>query len=225
MVEETMKAPILLKGKNAGFQFKETRRQEMKVRMIAVVVSVVLLALPGMLCAQESDPMSIVNAWVAALNAGDIDGALSYVADDAVVTIVPPAPGTSGVFTGKGEVQGWYETTVGEHGVTTLSDCQVDGETVTCINTYAADSITAMGIDSLVAEWVAVVRDGKLQSYSWTITDESLAELMAAMPPQAIPETGGVAIPLNAMMAVLGGLMCIGGLGWGVLRWDRRQRD
>ena len=196
----------------------------MKARMVAVMVSVVLLALPGVLCAQESDPLSVVNAWVAALNAGDIDGALSYVADDAVVTIVPPAPGTSGVFTGKEEIRGWYEAIVGEHGVTTLSDCQVDGETVTCVNTYTADSITAMGLDSLVAEWVAVVRDGKLQSYSWTITEESLATLMAAMPPETMAETGGTVIPLYAVIAALGGLVCAGGLGLGALRWLRCQR-
>jgi len=195
----------------------------MKARLVAMAVFVVLLALPGALYAQGPDPMSIINAWVEALNAGDIDGALSYLADDAVVTIVPPAPGTSGVFTGKGEIRGWYEGIVGEHGVTTLSDCQVDGETVTCVNTYTGDSFTSMGIDSVVAEWVAVVRDGKLQSYSWTMTDESLAALMAAMPPEAVPVTGGTAVPLYAAVAVFGGLMCTGGLGLGVLRWCRRQ--
>jgi hypothetical protein len=194
----------------------------MKARMIAVMVFVVLLALPGTLCAQETDPMSVIDAWVAALNAGDIDGALSYLADDAVVTIVPPAPGTSGVFAGKGEVRGWYEGIVGEHGVTTLSDCQADGETVTCVNTYTGDSFTSMGIDSVVGEWVAVVRDGKLQSYSWTMSEESLAALMAAMPPEAMPVSGGPAVPLYALVAALGGLVSIGGLG---LRELRRHRN
>jgi ketosteroid isomerase-like protein len=183
-------------------------------------VLVVLLALPGVIYAQESDPISTVDAWVATLNAGDIDGALSYLVDDAVVTIVPPAPGTSGVFTGKEEIRGWYEGTVGEHGVTTLSDCQVDGETVTCVNTYSGDSFTSMGIESVVAEWVAVVRDGKLQSYSWTMSDESLAALMAAMPPEAMPETGGMAVPVYAVMAILGGLLCSGALGF----WHPSQR-
>ena len=195
----------------------------MKTRAVAVIVSVVLLALPGVLYAQEPDPMSIVNAWVAALNASDIDGALSYVADDAVVTIVPPAPGTSGVYTGKEEIRGWYEGIVGEHGMTTLSDCQVDGETVTCVNIYTGDSFTAMGIDSVVAEWVALVRDGKFQSYSWTITEESLAELMVTMPPETMAETGGMVVPLYAVIAALGGLVCIGGLGLGALRWRRHQ--
>jgi hypothetical protein len=195
----------------------------MKARMVAVMVSVVLLALPVALYAQESDPMPVIDAWVQALNAGDIDVALSYLADDAVVQIVPPAPGTSGVFAGKGEIRGWYETIVEQNGVTTLSDCQVDGETVTCVNTYAEDSFRSMGIDFIVGEWVVVVRDGKFQSYTFTMTEESLAAIMAAMPPQAMPETGGTAVPLYAAVAVFGGLMCIGGLGLGVLHWGRRQ--
>ncbi len=195
----------------------------MKARMIAVVMSVALLALPVALYAQEPDPKSVINAWVEALNAGDIDAALSYLADDAVVQIVPAAPGTSGIFTGKGEVRGWYETIVGQHGVTALSDCQVDGETVTCVNTYAEDSFRSLGIDFVVGEWVAVVREGKLQSYTFTMSDESLAMLMAAMTPPVMPETGGSALPIHAVLAILGGLIGISGPGLGMLHWHRRQ--
>jgi hypothetical protein len=195
----------------------------MKARMIAVMMSVVLLALPVALYAQEPDPTPIINAWVEALNAGEIDAALSYLADDAVVQIVPPAPGTSGIFTGKGEIRGWYETVVGQHGVTTLSDCQVDGETVTCVNTYAEDSFRSLGIDSVVGEWVAVVREGKLQSYTFSMSDESLAALMAAMSPPVVPETGGSALPIHAVLAILGGLIGVSGLGLGTSQWHRRQ--
>jgi hypothetical protein len=195
----------------------------MKALVIAVMMSVVLLALPLALSAQEPDPMSIINDWVEALNAGDIDAALPYLADDAVVQIMPPAPGTSGVFSGKGEIRGWYETVAGQHGVTMLSDCQVDGETVTCVNTYAEDSFRSLGIDSVIGEWVAIVREGKLQSYMFTMSDESLAALMAAMTPPVIPETGGSAVPIYAVVTILGGLIGVNGLGLGMLRWHRRQ--
>ena len=195
----------------------------MKARMIAVMMSVVLLVFPVALYAQEPDPMPIINAWVEALNAGEIDAALSYLADDAVVQIVPPAPGTSGIFTGKDEVRGWYETVVGQNGVTVLTDCQVAGETVTCVNTYAEDSFRALGIDSVVGEWVAVVRDGKLQSYMFTMSDESLAALMAAMAPPVMPETGGSTYPISTIVTILGALIGISGLGLGMLQWYRRQ--
>ena len=195
-----------------------------KAGMIAVMMSVVLLALPVVLYAQESDPMSIINAWVEALNSGDIDAAMSYLADDAVVQILPPAPGTSGVFSGKGEIRGWYETVVGQHGMTALSDCQIDGEIVTCVNTYAEDSFRSLGVDSVVGEWVAVLREGKLQSYTFTMSDESLAALMAAMTPPVMPETGGSALHLHTVIAAIGGLIGINGLGLGMLQWHKRHR-
>ena len=195
----------------------------MKARIIAVMMSVVLLAFPVALYAQEPDPMPIIRAWVEALNAGEIDAALSYLADDAVVQIVPPAPGTSGIFTGKDEVRGWYETVVGQNGVTVLTDCQVAGETVTCVNTYAEDSFRALGIDSVVGEWVAVVRDGKLQSYTFTMSDESLAALMAAMAPPVMPETGGSTYPISTIVTILGALIGVGGLSLGMPQWHRRQ--
>lgn len=127
------------------------------------------------------DPIAMIAAWVEALNAGNIDDALSYVADDAVVTIVPPSPGTSGVYLGQAEIRAWYEAIRGQHGVTALSDCRVAGETVTCVDTYAEDSLRSIGLDSVAAEWVAIVREGKLQSYTFAMTDESLRALMAAM--------------------------------------------
>jgi hypothetical protein len=195
----------------------------MKARMIAVMMSVVLLALPVALCAQEPDAMSVINAWLEALNAGDIDTALSHLADDAVVQIVPPAPGTSGVFSGKEEIRGWYENLLAQHGVGTLSDCQVDGENVTCVNTYAEDSLRSLGLDSIVGEWVAVVREGKLQSYTFTQSDESLAAMMAAMTPPVMAETGGSALPICAIVAILGGLIGAGGLGLGMLQSGRRR--
>ena len=68
----------------------------MKTRILVLTVLVLTLALPGALRAQDTNPQSIVNAWLDALNAGDANTALSYLADDAVVTMVPPAtPGPS----------------------------------------------------------------------------------------------------------------------------------
>ena len=88
----------------------------MKTCMILVAAFVALFALPGALSAQAADPLSIANAWNDALNAGDIDTALSYLADDAVLTFIPPTPGTTGVLTGKEQIRGWYEAIVKAHG-------------------------------------------------------------------------------------------------------------
>lgn len=189
----------------------------MKTRIVAIMVVVAaILALPLVLYAQETDPLSVVNAWHDAINEYDIDTALSYLADGAVVTIVPPLEG-SGIFSGK-EVRGLYEGFVAANFACTLSDCQVDGETVTCINTYTDDGLQAMGVDFMEGEWVATVRDGKIQSYTYTISADSLAKFPP--PPEAMPVTGGGALPSYALVVTLGSLAVASGLG---VQWLRRR--
>jgi hypothetical protein len=192
----------------------------MKRLMITVTVMVAVLALPVALHAQETDPLTIVNSWLEALNAGDVDAALSYLADDAQIT-------TDQVYTGKEEIRGWYEGLVGANGVSTLSACQVDGETITCSNVYTDDGLQAMGVDFLEGALVLVVRDGKIQSYSFTPSPESLAKLPP--PPATLAETGeGSLSPYHLLMA-LGGLVVAGGvlitiLGLGLRRLPDASR-
>jgi|GEM_PF-1826737 len=134
-----------------------------------------LLLVAILLTACGPKPQDLVNSWQAALNKGDIDAALSYLADNATVTIVPPADG-DGVYTGHAEIRGWYETIVSAKGEGSLSNCTADGETITCASTYADEGLNAMGVDFIEGTWVAVIRDGRIQSYTFTITPESLAK-------------------------------------------------
>ena len=189
----------------------------MKTHIILMMALVLMLALPVALYAQETDPVPIVDAWTDALNAGDLDGALSYLSDDAVLTFIPPPiPGDDGVFSGKEEIKGWYQGLVAANGVSTMSDCQVEAETVTCLNGYADADLEGMGVGSLEFEWVATIRDGKIQGYTVTMTPESLAKMEVAM--AALPETGGVAFPFYALAIALGGLTLVGGLSLAMLR-------
>jgi len=190
----------------------------MRTRMIIAATVVALFALPGALSAQAADPLSIANAWNDALNADDIDGALSYLADDAVLTYIPPTPGTSGVLTGKAEIRGWYEAIVKAHGAGTLSDCTLKGETVTCTDSYTDDDLKAMGVGTIVGQWAAVVREGKILSYIFTMSAESLAKL--GPPPGALPATGGpgAAGLLPLWIGLSGFLVGLGGLGLRCMR-------
>jgi len=131
-----------------------------------------------------SAPEEIANAWMAALAKENIDEALSYLAPDAVVSIIPPGDNSDGVYNGHAEIRGWYEPIVAAHGVGTLSDCKLSGDTLTCLNTYADDGLKGMGVDSIEGEWVAVFQDGKIQSYTFTMTPESLAKFPP--PPEAV---------------------------------------
>ena len=71
----------------------------MKTNLIALIALAVVLLLPTALYAQGTDSEAAIMAWVMAwhdaLNAGDVDAALSFLADDAQIAI-----GDDGVFPG-----------------------------------------------------------------------------------------------------------------------------
>lgn len=140
-----------------------------------------LLLIALVLTACGPKPQDVVTSWAEAMNAGDMDKALSFLAEDAVVTIVPAMEG-DGVYNGHAEIRGWYEPLLSSKGVTTLSGCTVDGETITCLDTYADEGLKEMGVDFIEGDFEAVVRDGKIQSYTLTITPESLAKFPPPLP-------------------------------------------
>ncbi|MBN1135257.1 MAG: nuclear transport factor 2 family protein [Anaerolineae bacterium] len=185
----------------------------MRTRLFALMVVVLMFTLPGAIYAQETDPVSLIMAWNEAMNAGDADAALAFLADDAFITLVPPPmEGHDGVFRGKEEIRAWWENLYALHGASTVSNCQVDGETLACVLNYTDDSLKALGLDSIDNEFVVVVREGKIQTYTATMTDESLAALMAAMS-ATLPTTGGEAFPICVVVMALGGLVALLGLG------------
>ena len=147
-------------------------------KLILLLFFIILLTA----CGPKS--MDVINSWLAALNKGDVDAALSQLAEGATVTIIPPAEG-DGIYNGHAEIRGWYESMVAAKGSGSLKDCKVDGETITCHNTYADDGLKAMGVDFIEGTWIAIVRDGKIQSYTFTITPESLAKFPP--PPEPVP--------------------------------------
>jgi hypothetical protein len=195
----------------------------MKIRLIVLLILGVMLALPAALNAQDTSPMSVINTWHEAMNAGDLDTALATLSDDAFIKLVPPPmEGHDGIFSGKEAIRSWWENLQSLNGESTLSDCQVDGEKVTCILRYSDDSLKDLGLDFIDNEFTVIVQDGKIQTYTATMTGESLTRLMAAMPPEALPESGETTFPASAVVLALGSLVILGGLGLALRR--RRSR-
>jgi ketosteroid isomerase-like protein len=196
---------------------KETQKEgKMKERMLIamVLVLVVILALPLVTHGQEPDPAAVVLAEAERVNAGDIDGVMELYADDAVVTLVM-GPDTI-TLTGKEEIRPWLEDLMAGNFRLEYEVVSVEGDTVTLTARTWHDDTVALGIAPVIATEVATVRDGKIQAFTWTMSDESLAAWGAAL--AALPETGGVAFPIQAVMVGLGGLAVAGGLGLERLR-------
>jgi ketosteroid isomerase-like protein len=183
----------------------ENRRWEMRIRLMAIMVLVLMLALPGTLLAQQSDPEALARSVFEALNAGDVEAALALYADDAVLDL-----GAFGKFSGMGELRAAFEHEVSLHASWELSDFQVEGNTATFKSRYTSVDMDALGV-TLEATEVITVQDGKITTDTWTVTEESMAALQAAM--ATLPVTGGGIIPFHAVVMALGGLAVVGGLG------------
>jgi hypothetical protein len=179
----------------------------MKTQIIIIMAIVAMLVLPGALNAQETDPAAVAVASFEAFNAGDIEADLACFAEDAVVDIVP-----FGTHTGHEEIRAWIEKNVAVNARLKWEILQVDGDTVTLKSWYTDDELQAIGI-TLEAEEKITVKDGKIVADTWIATDESMAALMAAMPPEALPESGEVGFPIYVVGLALGGLVILVGIG------------
>jgi hypothetical protein len=176
----------------------------MKTRLIVVTLVALVLALPGSLLAQESNPEALARSVYEALNAGDVEAALDWYADDAVLDL-----GTFGRFSGKEELRAAFENEVSLNASWEVSDFQVEGNTVTFQSRYTSDAMRALGV-TLEAIEVITFQDGTITTDTWTATEDSLAAFQAAM--AALPETGGDVVPFHMVIMALGGLAVASGL-------------
>lgn len=176
------------------------------VAWIAVVGAVLVgVALPARQAqAQAMDPMTVFNTFHAAVNAHDMDAALALIAPDAVVQFPNQPP--PNVFKGTQEIRTWLEADFAQHIYVVTENVQVAGERVTWTARVDVDDLRPLGI-TLVGTAEATIQDGKFTSFSYTLTDETLAKL-AAIPaqPAALPQTGGESL-LYLWLLIFAGLV------------------
>ncbi len=157
----------------------------------ALILAMVIAVMPA---AAAEDPLSVVEALDATLNAQNVDGALALFADDATVRQSPPPPGSTGPYLGKAAVRTFLASIVAQHIHFDLAaPRQVAGERVTWINNTSIDPWRNLGIAPLQGQGDATVHGGKIVSLTITLTPDSMAKLqraLAATTPSAPPRTG-----------------------------------
>lgn len=130
--------------------------------------------------AQSADPADVIQAAYAAVAEKDIDTAMTYAADDMVLTLIPPPPGMDGVFIGKEAVRAWWEGLTELNGRAEFSDVLVNGNQATWRAKWYADNFEAMGVGPAEFEGVSVAQNGLLKSATWVFTEEFQARLARA---------------------------------------------
>ena len=132
--------------------------------------------------APTTDPEGVIRAIFGALNAGDVKLATSYLAEDAVLVLLPPAIAAPdpNVIQGKEAISKWWTFLVSDEGGFDVSGFDVEGNKVTWKAAMTGAYFTALGLAPLQAEGMGIVEDGLLKSYIWNVSGESMARLAAA---------------------------------------------
>lgn len=199
--------------------------------VMGVIVIVAVLALPVALHAQETDPVAVVKGFYEAANAGDVEAALAFYADDAVIDMPVPPPGMPDTYRGKEEIRGWIDSGVATNKEVVLLDTKVDGDTVVATVSAADDILRSFGLSSLEQRDTFTIQDGRIKALNHVFTEESLATLESAAHPPAeqeaatsLPQTGGSS-PAGILPFLVGaGGLAITALGWALRRLARASR-
>ena len=186
------------------------------------VATFLTLVGPGQALAQTTDPASVVDAFDATLNAGNVEATLALFAPDAVIRT------QGGTYRGTAQIRSLLSELVAQHISFDSANHQVNGDTEKHSSNVSRDDWRSWGIAWLDATAEVVVQGGKIRSFTVTYTPDSLERLQAAQAragtaqaqaspvpvqvPSALPRTGEVASPIGLLMAVGGGLV-IAGLG------------
>jgi ketosteroid isomerase-like protein len=133
------------------------------------------------MASEATDPMAVVQAFNDASNSGDIERVLAFFSDDAVIrTVPPPPPPASEISTGKQQIREWFEPQLPNLHVAS-SNLKTSGDTVTWDATVSGDMFRQQGIDSFDVMAEAVVKGGKITSFTVTQTPEAVSKFQKAM--------------------------------------------
>jgi hypothetical protein len=133
----------------------------------------------------SEESVSVVEDFDAAWNAHDEDAVLDFFADNAVVKLEPPAPGEPEAYTGKEQIRAFVQTYMPGFHVESR-DHQVAGyqegvgERVIWESTVSSDSFRSLGVDPVEGMTEAIFESGKVKSFTFTLSQETLAKMQEA---------------------------------------------
>jgi ketosteroid isomerase-like protein len=130
----------------------------------------------------DADPAAVIEAYIAAANAGDLEAILALYADDAFHIALPSPDGSAGVCVGKAQFTMWYEQSLANGDRVELEDgsLAVDGNQATFVTRITSEPWSKLGLDALAAQSEMVVIDGRIATHVVLLTPESVRKLQTA---------------------------------------------
>jgi ketosteroid isomerase-like protein len=166
--------------------------------------------------AQATDRATVATTFLNSLP-GDPEVTLGLMTDDAVARIVPPPPGTSGVWSGKEELRQWNAFRKGQaSSIQVVGSPQVDGNKITLKVMIETNNFRNWGVGAVEHTYEIVVEGGKVKSLTSTMAPSerdrvqaAAAAYLAANPPTGMPRTGGP--PILPFIFAIGTVMLMAG--------------
>jgi hypothetical protein len=133
----------------------------------------------------SDDPAAVIEAYLAAVNTGDLEAILALYADDAVHIFLPTPDGSAGVCLGKEQFTTWYEQSLANSDRVELEDgtLAVDDNQATFLAQISSEPWRKLGLETLTAKADLVVIDGRIMTHVVTLTPESVRQLQVARRP------------------------------------------
>jgi hypothetical protein len=188
------------------------------VLSLALAGCVPLAAAPAPTQARPSPPAPTPSSLAAVVmgaaercNAGDLEGLMAYWADDAVFYMFGMPPTGSEVAKGREQIRAVFEENIANH-----SRWEIEIETVIdgIVNTRSKnwhDFTRQIGVAPLEASGVFVIRDGKIATHAWILTEDSAARLKTALAEAAPAEPKATALaptPAAELAVTISGGTC-----------------
>jgi ketosteroid isomerase-like protein len=150
---------------------------------------------PKFTMSSDDDPAAVIEAYLSAANAGDLEAILDLYADDAVHIFLPTPDGSGGVCLGKANFRMWYEQSLANRDRVELQEgaLAVDGNQATFFSQISSEPWRKLGVESLEAKTDVVVIDDHIVTHLVTLTPESVRTLQAARGATADLTMGSVA--------------------------------
>ena len=130
----------------------------------------------------DADPAAVIEAYIVAANAGDLEAILALYDDDAFHIALPSPDGSAGVCVGKEQFTMWYEQSLANGDRVELEDgsLAVDGNQATFLARISSEPWRELGLEALDAHSEVVVVDGRIMTHVVLLTPESVRQLQSA---------------------------------------------
>jgi hypothetical protein len=152
---------------------------------------------------QAGEPAAVITAYEMARNRGDIDAAVAFFADDAVLTQ------RTATFTGQDEIRRFLQNSTGRGRFVVVSNRKTNGNHLSWVERPAGQNVN--GVEVAVE---AIVHDGKIRALSYNSGAISTRLEPAVDGRAQLPAVVG----LGAVVVVMSGVLVLASTGLGQAR-------